>query len=129
MADYQKDTGADLAENLHKRIRDVERLAARLRHQTFPPGPWIQPTLLNSWVNAGAPYANIAYRKYGGLGLEFKGHITGGASGSVAFTVDTAHLPSHDVTFLTDVVSGGVPVVGRIEIDSSTGDVTITYPV
>jgi hypothetical protein len=98
-------------------------------------GPWVAPTLLNSWTNAGAPYEDIAYRwLFAQTGdtaeLEFRGHITGGATDTVAFTLDPDYLfLAGDVTFLTDVIDSGVPTAARVYIDMGTGDVTVSFPV
>jgi hypothetical protein len=92
-------------------------------------GPWVYPPLINSWVDAGLPFSDLAYRR--GLGpqsLEFKGHITGGASGTVAFILDVDYWPDNDLSFLTDVGDVGAFMVGRILVDSTTGEVTVTFP-
>ena len=81
----------------------------------------------NSWDNVGTPYEDLMYRK-GASGLEFQGHVSGGASGTVAFIVIEDHRPFKNVSFLTDVGDIGSFVVGRVEIDATTGEVTITFP-
>ena len=84
-------------------------------------------TFKNSWVNVGEPYHPFQYRR-GATGLEFQGHVTGGASGTVICTLLADHRPFKNISFLTDVGDIGSFVVGRIEIDAVTGDVTITFP-
>lgn len=81
----------------------------------------------NGWANTGTPYENFQYRK-GASGLEFQGHVSGGSSGTVVCTVLPDHLPFKNISRLTDVGDVGSFVVGRIEVDATTGDVTITFP-
>lgn len=88
-------------------------------------GEWVEPILVNSWVNAGAPYCDIAYRLCGNT-LEFKGHITGGSSGTVAFTLGAGYIPACDLSTCTDVVTITTPGVAQIYVDSTTGEVTVT---
>jgi hypothetical protein len=96
-----------------------------------PPDPWHEPTLLNGWANAGAPYDVLAYRAgFYDYTIEFKGHIEGGASGTVAFVVDTDLVPLQPITatWLNDIVSGVGFAIARIELDGASGEVTVTYP-
>lgn len=81
----------------------------------------------NSWDNVGDPYEKLQYRK-GASGLEFQGHISGGASGSVVCLILPDHLPFKNVSFLTDVGDIGSFTVGRVEIDATTGEMTVTFP-
>jgi hypothetical protein len=106
-----------------KDIRDLTRKRVA--------GIWLRPdTFVNSWDDAGAPYAPLAYRLMNYNSLQFRGHITGGASGTVAFTIipPIMTLIEHNLSYLTDVGTVGNFSVGRIEVDYLTGDVTITYP-
>lgn len=89
-------------------------------------GPWVAPTLINSWINAGPPYDDIAYRLIGDDVLAFKGHITGGASGSIAFYLDSAYWPDKDLSTITNVVSTSLPGSAQIYIKASDGSVTVT---
>lgn len=120
--------------------RDNRALFAR----RIVPGRWIIPELLNGWENAGDPYEDIAYRRGLGSTIEFRGHIQGGASGSVAFIIPTPDIPADinqldgeisplysllgDVSFLTDIVNGVGFSVARVYINNTTGEVTITFP-
>jgi len=89
-------------------------------------GPWQIPSLINGWANAGLPYDDIAYRS-GPSGLEFKGHITGGTSGTIAFYLAAAYWPSKDLTTITDVVKlTPPPGAAQIRITASSGAVTVT---
>lgn len=104
-------------------------------------GPWIDvetvddpdspgdPTyqFQNGWVNTGDPYENFQYRK-GATGFESQGHVKDGASGSVVCTVLPDHRPLKNISFLTDVGDVGSFVIGRVEVDATSGDITITFP-
>lgn len=88
-------------------------------------GNWQIPTLINSWENAGAPFDDIAYRQ-GPSGLEFKGHITGGSSGSIAFYLSAAWWPTKDLSTITDVVTATTPGAAQIYVAAADGAVTVT---
>lgn len=81
----------------------------------------------NGWENVGDPYAPLQYRK-GASGLEWQGHITGGASGTVVCVVLPDFLPFNNTSHLTDVGDIGSFTVGRVEVDATTGEVTVTFP-
>ncbi len=87
--------------------------------------PWIDVSFQNSWANEGSPFFDVQYR-WGVSGLEFRGHMSGGSSGTVAFTLPAAYRPAADVSALTDVVTGAAPATAQIYIESSTGEATIT---
>jgi len=89
-------------------------------------GPWVFPTLINGWANAGAPYDNIAYRLIGDDVLAFKGHITGGDSGTVAFVLGSEYRPLKDLSTITNVVSASTPGAAQVYIKASDGTVTVT---
>lgn len=97
-----------------------------------PVGPWITPTLLNGWSNAGAPYANLEFR-LGPSGLEKKGHVKGGSSGTVVCLLEvdltTMFVPKMP-SWLDDIVDSvsGLFTIARWTIDPATREVTITYP-
>lgn len=91
-----------------------------------PCGDWVEPTLINDWANAGDPFDDIAYRICDGDTLEFKGHVTGGASGSIAFILDAGYIPEKDLSTCTDVITDPVPGVAQIYVTAATGAVTIT---
>lgn len=86
---------------------------------------WYYPTLLNGWANVGFPYYDIAYRRgFGWRTLEFRGHIQGGASGTVAWIIDEALLnaevlPEENISFLTDVLVGTDARIARVVVDTN----------
>lgn len=88
---------------------------------TFYSPPW-----QNSWTHALGTYDRVAFRWDEHYRLEFKGHATGGASGTVAFTLPANWRPDKDLSFLTDVVTGGVPKAAQIFVTALTGAVKIT---
>lgn len=95
---------------------------AALRGRT---GPWIAPTLLNSWENeAVTGYPNAGYRITADGELEIRGGIKTGASGTVAFQVPIGYRPISPGLYVTrtGISSGGVCHV-RL---SYLGDVRIT---
>lgn len=93
--------------------------------------PFVEPASAdfeNGYDHAGFPYELWGYRICDG-GLEFKGHLMPGTSGSTAFTFSYQYLifPG-DVSFLTDIVNGGSFSVARIAISMSTGALVVTFP-
>jgi hypothetical protein len=117
-APYRRTDAVDVAGDHQRRINILEATSGGC-------GNWVQPTLINSWANAGAPYDDIAYRLCGTT-LEFKGHITGGASGSIAFVLDAAYWPTKDLSTVTDVITTGTPGVAQIYVTAASGSVTVT---
>lgn len=91
-------------------------------------GLWITPTLLNGWMNAGSPYHDLQYR-LGADEVEFRGHITGGVSGTVAFNFPLTDRLSTDWEVLLEYDSSGTPGVAMASCNVGTGDVTVVYPV
>lgn len=89
----------------------------------------------NGWTE-GTP--GFRFRKHADGSLEFKGYLEPGSSGTVAFTLPGAgtidpdeadYRPENDSSFLTDIQTGPTSfTIGRVQIDATTGDVTITYP-
>lgn len=106
-------TFASSLKGQQQRIRALEALAAN----------WFYPTLLNGWTNVGFPYFDIAYRRgFGWRTMEFRGHITGGASGTVAWIIDEALLssellPEENITMVTEVKVGAEFRLARVEVD------------
>jgi len=88
-------------------------------------GDWVSPDFINGWVNPGLPYATTQYRM-GVSGLEFKGHLTGGASGTIAFYLLPAWVPTRLLSTATDVIKPGTPGVAQLKVTEGTGAVTIT---
>lgn len=88
-------------------------------------GPWIAPTFVNGWANAGVPFDDVAYRLTP-ISLEFKGHCTGGASGTIAFYLLAAYWPAFDLSTITDTVTPSTPGAAEIYVFSVDGGVRIT---
>jgi hypothetical protein len=117
-APYRRTDAVDVAGDHQRRINVLEALSGGC-------GNWVEPTLINSWTNAGPPFDDIAYRLCGST-LEFKGHITGGASGTIAFILDAGYWPPKDLSCVTDVITLAVPGVAQIYVTAATGAVTVT---
>lgn len=83
---------------------------------------WIAPTLVNSWINYGAPYDVAGYRKDSFGFVHLKGLIKSGTAtaGTVLFTLPAGYRPG--ATGLFDAQSNGS--LGRVDVNSS-GQVTI----
>jgi hypothetical protein len=118
-APYRRTDAIDVAGDHQRRINILEA------NTGGGCGDWVEPILVNSWANAGAPYCDIAYRLCGTT-LEFMGHITGGASGTVAFTLQPEYVPSCDLSTCTDVIQLTTPGVAQIYVAAADGSVTIT---
>jgi hypothetical protein len=87
-------------------------------------GPWIEPTLLNSWTNTGSPFCDAAYRVCS-IGIQMRGAIEGGADGTVAFELDAADWPECDKVVVTAMI--GSPLgLATLYLSASDGSVTVT---
>jgi len=95
--------------------------------------------LQNSWLQPPGTLELFAVRKHMDGSLEFKGHLdaSGGAvSGTVAVTLPGAgdcepdYLPPYDQYFSTVITpdNGATFSIALVFADSTTGDVTITWP-
>lgn len=105
------------------------------------PGEWIVPELRDDWEDYYPPSSSedcaFAYRwgpfeagdTVDDAGIEFRGQITGGVSGSVVMTFPPEDRFSCDKDFLLELVVAGEPQVAAAHIDSATGDMTLTFPV
>jgi hypothetical protein len=87
------------------------------------PGAWLSPTLLNSWVNYGAPFETAGYRKTPTGEVQLRGMIKNGTTtnGTVLFTLPAGYRPANTRAFPS--VQGGNASC-RIDV-SAAGDVTI----
>jgi hypothetical protein len=119
-APYRRTDAVDVIGNHERRVSILEALSGNNC------GDWVEPTFINSWANAGAPFCDVAYRLCGVDTLEFKGHCTGGASGTVAFYLDAEYWPLCDLSTCTDVVTASTPGVAQIYVSAADGSVTIT---
>lgn len=91
----------------------------------------------NGWSN-GTP--GHRFRRHADGSIEFRGYLEPGSSGTVAYTLPGAGLastgddevdyrPDVDTSFIADIKTSPTTfILARVEIDSTTGDVTITYP-
>lgn len=96
------------------------------------------PALQNSFAQPTAPLEPFAFRKHMDGSLEFKGHLdaSGATSGTVAFTLPGAadgepeYIPENDQYFISAITpdNGATFQTALVFIDSTTGDVTITWP-
>jgi hypothetical protein len=89
----------------------------------------------NSWEDAltdpltGGDLARLAFRK-GPSGLEKRGHVKGGDSGTVVCTLPAYLLTEKEPTWIDDIVDPGSGdfTVARWVLDYLTGDLSIFYP-
>lgn len=97
-----------------------------------------EPPLLNSWAQPSPPLEKFAFRLHADGSLEFKGHLDASAasSGTVAVTLPGAipgeidFLPPNDQYFVSVITpdDGATFQTALVFIESTTGDVTITWP-
>lgn len=87
---------------------------------------WTAPVLLHSWANAGS--TSKAGYLTDGLGfVHLRGRITGGASGSVAFTLPPGYRPGNTADSWPG--AGNTAATGSFcLIQIVNGQVTIYYP-
>jgi len=89
--------------------------------------PWVTPTLLNSWVNQAG---TLQYRAIGNLSdgeIHFRGYIDDGASGSIAFNLDSLHRPSEQTIVSLSVGSLVTLNDQASAVIDTNGDVTIWF--
>ena len=114
---------------------DIKALAERLDQLLFDTA-WTVPTLLSPWQNLGSGFETAAYLKDPLGFVHLKGVITGGASGSTAFTLPagfrssaiTAHGAGNTGlnNALVEVNPGGAVIV-FISTPSAVGLSGITF--
>lgn len=90
-------------------------------------GIWIDPVYVNGWGNAGGTYEDFAYRLFASDTLQVKGTMTGGTSGSIAFTLYVPWRPLKDISIVGAVVVAGNFMPARLDIEASTGDVSVHF--
>lgn len=114
----------DILNDHRKRLDDIEAGCP----------PFFEPdssTFQNGWDWAGTPFERWGYRICDGA-LEFKGHLFGGASGTVCYTLPANYrIFIGDLSDLTDLGdgAGSIGSTARIYIDMTSGDITLTFPV
>lgn len=84
----------------------------------------------NGAVQPAAPLQLFSFRR-GISRLDTRGHIdvAAFASGDVALTIPAAYRLALDQFFLTVVYDGAAPISAMVYFESTSGDVTITFPV
>lgn len=60
---------------------------------------WIAATLVNSWVNYGAPFALAAYYKDTLDVVHLRGVVKAGSANSAILTLPIGYRPAHDMVF------------------------------
>lgn len=70
------------------------------------PEPVNAPTLINSWSNVGTPDEDAGYYKFADR-VYIRGHLTGGASNTIAFVLPVGYRPARVVEFMCFTTSGG----------------------
>jgi hypothetical protein len=80
------------------------------------PTAWTGATLLNSWVNFGAPDQGARYRKIGGV-VYLQGLIRSGTAtaGTIVLTLPAGFRPAATLVFATFNASGAT----RLDVDAS----------
>lgn len=110
---------------LQDKISDLERRVRQVEPRIYPEdwhyvGDSGEPAFQNGWVNAGAPYDNLAFMHGRDGFIHVKGVITGVAVTAVVFTLPTDYRPATNLN---------VAIVRQTSPDivfvSTTGDITI----
>jgi hypothetical protein len=79
------------------------------------------PTLLNSWANVGGTNAVAGFRKNQKSDcIELKGYVTGGSTGTVAFTLPVGCRPSEKRNFAVAGGSAEVLTNGNVILNGTT---------
>ena len=84
---------------------------------------FIEPTLLNGWVNYGSTYANAGYYKDDFGDVHLVGMVKSGTSGTVIFNLPSGYRPPSDL-IVPILTSSGSDLAGSIKIYSN-GDVEL----
>lgn len=103
------DNQANALAGVASRVSNLERNDAADQSD----GVWQTPTLVNSWANFGAPYANARYMRKNGI-VYVQGMVKTGAKGTVIFTLPTGFRPAADLAF-------SAQIQGRTTTLASTG--------
>lgn len=122
MTERYRSSPTDIIAQLQRRLNALERRQTTERHHGTGV-KWIAPTLLNSWVNYGAPYNTAAYmRTDDGLVL-LRGAIKSGTTtaGTVLFTLPVGFRPAGGTIEFATVSNGAI---GQIDVETD-GDVVI----
>lgn len=100
--------------------------------------PEYTPELENGWLQPTAPLETFAFRMHYDGSLEFRGHLDAQAavSGTIAVTLpgelvgDPFYLPRNDQYWHTTITDDGGTsfTLAMVFIDSTTGEITITWP-
>ena len=87
---------------------------------------WVEPALVNSWVNASGA---ARYRRVGADSVEIElPAVTGGASGAAAFQLPAGLRPSAAQSFPTFSTANGVAISAAAVVVGTNGDVSPAYP-
>lgn len=94
------------------------------------------PPYQDSTTYAGTPYDYPAFRHGVDGSLEWKGHVdvSAATSPAVLCTLPSEWRPRNelqapmDVSWPTDLFDGVSFTIGRVQVDATTGDVTLVWP-
>lgn len=110
-------TGIDLGP-VFQRLSDLEAAQADYR---LPPTQineqWNAPTLINSWVNFGAPFNPVGYWKDPNGVVHLRGMVKSGTINTTAFTLPLGYRPANSELFAVPSNSA----FGRITVDAGGG--------
>jgi len=60
-------------------------------------GDWIEPTLLNGWINFGAPFAGCSYFKDNFGIIHLRGVVKSGVIGQAFYNLPVGYRPSANI--------------------------------
>lgn len=132
---YLQNQSLDIVDELFRRIAVLDRRVKELENMLYKrhsPTHWLLPDLVNGFAQPVSTVDQFAYRLTGGI-PDFKGHIdcSGASSPDVAFNIaldpDEMTLPG-DIYFYSIITDGTDFQSAMLFIDSTTGDVTVTWP-
>jgi hypothetical protein len=87
-----------------------------------PDVTWTAPTLLNSWVNFGAPFSTVGYFMDRSGFVHLRGSVKNGTASAVIFVLPAGYRPSATKRFAVNSGTGG-GTTAAVTVDSS-GNVT-----
>jgi hypothetical protein len=93
-------------------------------------GPWITPTLLNSYTDPAPPRLTVQYRMNYRLDKhDWRGHVNleNAESATVAFLIDEPFILDYTYDFTTHWISGPAFNTGVVVVHAVTGEVVVYW--
>lgn len=111
----------DMASDSPTKVPTQQSVKAYVDANALSDTGWIEvgsggaaPNFTNSWANGGGDYANVRFRKVGGI-VFVDGYATTGANGTSVFTLPVGFRPSSSMIV---AISSGTPAASYMRVGS-----------